>query len=90
MKRRSTFTTSVFSCLSLTTTPCKILFGMMSLLLGLGGSALLRGDHDAGDVATHDTHARGVLQLTARLLESQVELLLLELERLIIELILPS
>ena len=28
VKRRSTFTTSVFSCLSLTTTPCKILFGI--------------------------------------------------------------
>src|ERR1700734_4345001 len=80
--------TSVFSCLSLTTTPCKIRFGM-GLVLGLRRSALLRGDgHDAGDITAHDTHPRSVLQLPARLLKAQVELLLLKLERLVIELIL--
>src|SRR5258707_12110905 len=79
--------TSVFSCLSLTTTPCKILFGM-SLVLGLRAGALLGGDgHDAGDITTHDAHPRGVLQLPACLLKAQIELLLLELERLVVELI---
>src|ERR1700727_3470398 len=80
--------TSVFSCLSLTTTPCKILFGI-SLVLGLRRDALLRGyGHDAGDITAHDAHPRSVLQLPARLLKAQVELLLLELERLVVELIL--
>src|SRR5262249_49185235 len=71
VKRRSTFTTSVFCCLSLTTTPCKILFGMVSLVLALGFSsgALLGGDgHQARDVAPDDPHTRGRLQLPARLL----------------------
>src|SRR5580704_7038994 len=80
--------TSVFSCLSLTTTPCKILFGM-SLVLGLRRDTLLRSDgHDARDITSHNAHPRGVLQLPARLLKAQVELLLLELERLVVELIL--
>src|SRR6202161_10288 len=80
--------TSVFSCLSLTTTPCKILFGIV-LVLRLCRGALLRSDgHDASDVAAYDAHPRSVLQLPARLLKAQVELLLLELERLVIELIL--
>src|ERR1700760_1389106 len=80
--------TSVFSCLSLTTTPCKILFGM-SLVLGLRGRAFLGGDgHHAGDVTANDAHPRSVLQLPTRLLKAQVELLLLQLERLVVELIL--
>ena len=55
----------------------------------LGGGALLGGDgHDAGDITAHDAHTRGVLQLPARLLKAQIELLLLELERLVVELIL--
>jgi len=50
------------------------------LVLGLRRGALLRGDgHDASDVAAYDAHARGVLQLPARLLKAQVELLLLSL-----------
>src|ERR1700683_3641287 len=80
--------TSVFSCLSLTTTPCKILFGIV-LVLGLRRGALLRGDgHDASDIAAYDAPPRAVLQLPACLLKAQVELLLLELERLVVELIL--
>src|SRR6516164_311223 len=60
----------------------------MVLVLGLGGGASLRGDgQNAGNVAPHDPHTRGVLKLSARLLKSQVELLLLKLERFVVELI---
>src|SRR5271166_1112810 len=95
VKRRSTRTTTVLSCLSLTTTPCSVRFGI-SLLLRLGSGAgsprfsgtLLGGNRlDAGDVATDLPHARGVLQLTGRSLKAQVEALLLELESFVVELI---
>src|SRR6185437_3666865 len=42
---------------------------------------------DAGDVAAHRAHARGVLQLPGRPLEAQVELLLLEAGQLLGELV---
>src|SRR5271165_3473117 len=60
----------------------------VSSVLGLGGGALLRGDgFDARNVATDDAHARGVLELSARLLETQVEPLLPQLEDLVGELV---
>src|SRR5918997_1827287 len=61
VKRRSTLTTTVLSALSLTTTPCRSLFGIgFSLSLFLG-RALLRGDGlHAGDVAAHLSDARGL------------------------------
>src|SRR6266851_4153035 len=95
VNRRSTRTTTVLFCLSLTTTPCSVRFGI-SLLLRLGFCAgvsglpgtLLGGNRlDARDVATNLAHARGVLQLTGRPLKAQVESLLLELERFVVELI---
>src|SRR5262245_53701526 len=42
---------------------------------------------DAGDVAAHLAHARGVLELPRGALEAQVELLLLQLDQLIVELV---
>src|SRR5260370_27591489 len=95
VKRRSTRTTPVLSCLSLTTTPWSVRFGI-SLLLRLGfccsvswfSATLLGGNRlDASDVATNLPHARGVLQLTGRPLKAQVESLLLELENLVVELV---
>src|SRR5215470_3656747 len=80
VKRRSTRTTTVLSCLSLTTTPWSIRFGISFSSLRLLRAALLPGDgFDARDVAPHLAHARCVLELTARPLEAQVEALLLEL-----------
>src|SRR5215510_7182532 len=50
--------------------------------------ALLRRDRlDARDVAANLPHPRGVLELAGRPLESQVEPLLPELERLVVELV---
>src|SRR5919108_6065603 len=89
VKRRSTRTTTVLSCLSLTTVPCSVRFGILSLpsALGLSGALLRRDGLDARDVATYDAHARSVLELVRRPLETQVELLLLELEHLVVELV---
>src|SRR4051794_40062361 len=47
----------------------------------------MRDGLDARDVTPHDPHPRCVLELSGRPLEAQVELLLLELERLVVELI---
>src|SRR5262245_5838289 len=107
VKRRSTRTTTVLSCLSLTTTPCSIRFGISRLLrlgfracsaLGpccfvltrgrrLAGALLRRDGLDPRDVAANLSHARGVLELTRRPLEAQVEPLLLQLLSLVVELI---
>src|SRR5664279_4569979 len=91
VKRRSTSTTIVLSFLSLTTVPCRTRFGIILLALrlllrrGLGlrrGLRLLRVlRRDRGqprDVATNLAHPRRVLELAARPLEAQVELLLLQ------------
>src|SRR3954465_4362987 len=84
VKRRSTRTTTVLSCLSLTTVPCSIRFGISNLLLRLFGRAFLRGDGlDPCDVAAHFAHAAGILQLPGGALETQVELLLLEPHQLV-------
>src|ERR1043166_8375942 len=79
----------VLSCLSLTTVPCSIRFGISEFSsLRLFGRALLRRDGlDARDVAAHLAHAAGVLQLPGGALEAQVELLLLELHELVGELV---
>src|SRR5499426_3943045 len=107
VKRRSTRTTTVLSCLSLTTTPCSMRFGISRLLrLGfrargallrpgrllargrrLAGALLRRDGLDPRDVAANLSHARGVLELTRRPLEAQVEPLLLQLLSLVVELI---
>src|SRR5436305_9972432 len=78
VKRRSTRTTTVLACLSLTTTPCSVRFGIMGLLLLF--RALLRGDGlDTGDVAAGFAQPRGVLQLPGGALETQIEALLLQI-----------
>src|SRR5262249_62363897 len=88
VKRRSTRTTTVLFCLSLTTTPCSIRFGIFVSSLRFLRAALLPGDGlDARDVAPHLTHPRGVLELPARPLETQVKALLPELHQLVAELI---
>src|SRR4029077_13349801 len=86
VKRRSTRTTTVLACLSLTTTPCSVRFGISGLLLLL--RALLRGDGlDAGDVAAGFLQPRGVFQLPGGALEAQVEALLLQIEDRVLHLI---
>src|SRR5690606_11622088 len=66
VKRRSTRTTTVLSCLSLTTIPWSMRFGIVvPLNLTLrAGALLLRHGLDPRDVAPHLPHARGVLELT--------------------------
>src|SRR6202158_463985 len=86
VKRRSTRTTTVLACLSLTTTPWSVRFGILGPLLLL--RALLRGDGlDAGDVAAGFTQPRGVLQLPGGTLETQIEPLLLQIEDGVVHLI---
>src|SRR5580692_6786446 len=87
VKRRSTFTTNVLACLSLTTTPCRVRFGIL-FLSALRRRALdARNGLQARDVAPHLAHARGIFQLSAGALEAQVEVLLLELEHFVVDLI---
>src|SRR5688500_11065388 len=87
VKRRSTFTTTVLSCLSLTTTPCKTRFGIfVSLTLGRSELLLLQRAH-ARDVLADHTHPRRILQLAGGALEAQIELLLLERQQLVLQLI---
>ncbi|CAH1681438.1 conserved hypothetical protein [Chelatococcus asaccharovorans] len=88
VKRRSTFTTIVLSCLSLTTTPCNTRFGTAaSSNLGRFSELLLLKSLDASDVATHHPHAVRALKLARGTLKAQVELLLLQLQKLVLELI---
>src|SRR5215470_4473451 len=89
VKRRSTRTTTVLFCLSLTTVPCSIRFGILASLLRLWlrRALLLRDRLDARDVASDRTHARCIFELSGRPLEAEIELLLLELEHLVVELI---
>src|SRR5215208_3695701 len=87
VKRRSTFTTTVLSCLSLTTTPCKTRFGIFyPLSLRLSRFLAAQRLH-AGDVPTDFAHATGILELTRGTLEAQIELLLLQSEQLVLELV---
>src|ERR1700741_3243338 len=87
VNRRSTGTTRVFACLSLTTMPWSSRFGTSASLLRLGGALLPRHRPDAGDVATNLAHPRRILELARRALEAQVEPLLLELHDLVVELV---
>src|SRR5436309_12365870 len=81
MKRRSTRTITVLSQASLVTTPWRTRFGMLTPSLGLRdrrAAPLAENCLDAGDVAPHLAHPRGVFKLTAGALETQVEDLLAE------------
>src|SRR5277367_7031431 len=90
MTRRSTKTVTVLSHLSLTTLPNRTRLG---ILLAPRPAPLLRhgffGQNglDARDIAAHHTHPRGVLQLAAGPLKTQVELLLLERLELVVQLV---
>src|SRR5471032_3225192 len=75
----------VLSILSLTTTPSRIRFGIYdSLTCGLLAQHRL----DASDVAAHLAHATGFAELTAGLLETQVESFLAQAAQLFLELVL--
>src|SRR5947207_13893065 len=76
MKRRSTRTITVLSQASLVTTPWRTRFGMLTPSLGLRdrrAAPLAENGLDARDVAPHLAHPRGVFELTAGALETQVE-----------------
>src|SRR5262249_54031499 len=84
----STRTITVLSCLSLTTMPCSIRFGISLSSLRLCRPALLSRDGlEPRDVAAHLAHPRRVLELAGGPLEAQVELLLLELDHLVVDLL---
>src|SRR5579862_1566723 len=85
MTRRSTETTIVLSCLSLTTRPCRIRLGMFRH----SALGLLRGQNrlDPGDVPPHLAHPRRVLELARGLAEAQVELRLPQVQELGLELV---
>src|SRR5262249_10349009 len=97
VNRRSTRTTTVFACLLLTTSPCNTRFGIYRLLktgkgysqrlLGGRGALALSDGLDAGDVAADLANPRGVRKLAGGPLETQVELLFLELDKLIVQLV---
>src|SRR5829696_7816569 len=87
VKRRSTLTTTVLSCLSLMTTPCNTRFGIPDLLSLRCGGLLPRQRAHAGDVLADLAHARGVLELSGGALEAQVELLFLQRQELVLELV---
>src|SRR5258706_7943626 len=86
MMRRSTETMTVLLALSLTTVPCRTRLGIPLPLradLALAREECL----DAGNVAPHRAHASGILELTARPLEAQVELFLLQLDQVGLQLV---
>src|SRR6266581_4687975 len=72
MTRRSTRTMTVLSQESLITTPCRMRFGIL-YPLGRRAVALAENGLDARDVAPHLAHPRGVFELAAGALETQVE-----------------
>src|SRR5947207_13722744 len=81
MKRRSTRTITVLSQASLVTTPGRTGFGILTPSLGLRvrrAAPLAENGLDAGDVAPHLAHPRGVFELSAGALKTQVEDLLAE------------
>src|SRR5258705_4939954 len=95
VKRRSTRTTTVLACLSLTTTPCNVRFGILIPYLRLhcrrtsrlAGTLLRRDGFDARNVASHLAHARRILELAGCPLKTQVEPLFLQLQGFVVELI---
>src|SRR5919106_4152154 len=87
--RRSTRTTIVLSALSLTTVPCRTRLGIAapSACRPALGPRLREDGLDPRDVAPHLAHPGGVLELTGGLLEAQVVLLLLQLQKLVRQLV---
>src|ERR1044072_2281740 len=75
----------VLSILSLTTTPSRTRFGMSC---SLARALLAQHRLDAGDVAAHLAHATRLAELTAGLLETQVECFLAQVAQLFLELVL--
>src|SRR5207237_10123933 len=74
-------TITVLSQASLVTTPWRTRFGMLTPSLGLRdrrAAPLAENGLDAGDVAPHLAHPRGVFELATGALETQVEDLLAE------------
>src|SRR3954470_24817373 len=92
--RRSTRTTTVLSPLSDTTVPVRTRFGISSVSLRLGrvvrrltvGAFVLQ-RLDASDRAANFAHAARLLELIGRRLEAQVELLALQLTKLLLQLV---
>src|SRR5579863_6860845 len=81
MTRRSTRTTTVLSQESLTTTPWRMRLGILTPNLGRRArlaAPLAENGLDAGDVAPHLAHPRGIFELPAGALKTQVENLLAE------------
>src|SRR3954471_4408752 len=74
----------VLSILSLTTTPSRIRFGISC---SLTGGLLAQHRLDAGDVAAHLAHAACLAELSAGLLETQVECFLAQVAQLFLELV---
>src|SRR5262245_25640580 len=74
----------VLSILSLTTTPSRIRFG---IYCSLTGGLLAQHRLDAGDVAAHLAHAACLAELSAGLLEAQVESFLAQVAQLFLELV---
>src|SRR5512147_3073251 len=90
MTRRSTRTTTVFSPLSLTTTPCKTRLGIIPPLCrrSFGRRAALAQDQlQPRDITAHLPPPRRVFQLPARLLKAQIECLLAQLQQLVAQLV---
>src|SRR5919205_4315490 len=93
MKRRSTRTITVVSQASLVTTPWRTRFGILTPSLGLRdrrAAPLAENGLDARDVAPHLAHPRGVFELTAGALETQVENLLAERVELFAQFVLAA
>src|SRR5258707_13959875 len=87
MKRRSTFTTTVFLFLSLTTVPWSTRFGMV-LTLGLGSAALLgENGREARDVTAQHADAAGIFHPAVGALKAQIELFLLEVRQRVAQLV---
>src|SRR5260370_27472652 len=89
MTRRSTRTITVLLQASLTTTPWRTRLGISAPRRRLT-APLAENGLDAGDVAPHLAHPRGVFELTAGALKTQVEDLLAESLDLLAELVLGA
>src|SRR5437762_2997611 len=89
--RRSTRTTTVFSALSDTTVPVRTRFGIpilsSTLRRSVGAGAPVLKRLDARDGAAHHSDTRRLLKLVGRRLEAQVELLALQLAKLLLQLV---
>src|SRR5258708_505911 len=88
--RRSTRTTTVLSPLSDTTVPVRTRFGIsiVSLRLGaLGAGALILQRLDPGNRAANDAHTARLLELIGGRLKAQVELLTLQVAKLLLQLV---